>query len=331
LVIKASSAGRVAALVADLASDRNEVRDAAVAQLTVVGTRAVDRLAALVADRESPPLARTGAIRALEAIAGPRALDAAMTALDDNDTEVAKAAINLSQRFFESGKRAESVRVAAIRALQKLRPSTLRPLLETLRSDPNQSIRAEVEPKRRSTGRGKSNRDVLQQAIAGGLPDSPDALSKALAQAVDAQSLADLRMLVERIRERERATAHGTMEGWRTARAAVHVALAGRGSRLALYDLRETIEQAGAPLPVEFLKALISIGDASCLEAIASAYGRVSQNGGAGRDWWHRGLIEAFHSIVRRARLTKRHAVIRRIGEKRPQVLRDLWPQRSGQ
>ena len=71
------------------------------------------------------------------------------------------------------------------------------------------------------------------------------------------------------MREREGVGAGGRRgDEWTTARAAAHVALAQRGSRLALYDLRESLERA-APLPVEFLTALSLIGDASCLEPIA--------------------------------------------------------------
>ena len=39
-------------------------------------------------------------------------------------------------------------------------------------------------------------------------------------------------------------------------RGALHQALALRGSRVALYDLRETIERPPAPLPSSFLAAL---------------------------------------------------------------------------
>ena len=45
-----------------------------------------------------------------------------------------------------------------------------------------------------------------------------------------------------------------------TARAAAHQVLAARGSTVALYDLRETVE-SGEPAPVEMLAALEVIGD----------------------------------------------------------------------
>ena len=80
-----------------------------------------------------------------------------------------------------------------------------------------------------------------------------------------------------------------------------------------MYDLRESIESAKAPLPVEFLAALSLVGDASCLEAIAGAHA------GAGDAWWRDHLADAFRAIVARERLTRRQAAIAKKIEKR-------WP-----
>jgi hypothetical protein len=63
-------------------------------------------------------------------------------------------------------------------------------------------------------------------------------------------------------------------------------------------------------LPVEFLAALSMVGDASCLEAIAAAHARASDS------WWRDHLADTFQAIVGRERLTRRHAVIKKI-EKR--------------
>src|SRR5438270_223298 len=74
---------------------------------------------------------------------------------------------------------------------------------------------------------------------------------------------------------------------WRLVRAAAHQALADRGSRLALYDLRESLHNLKRGMPVEFLGPLTAIGDASCLEAIAAEHA-------AARDpWWRQRLTEA--------------------------------------
>ena len=100
------------------------------------------------------------------------------------------------------------------------------------------------------------------------------------------------------------------------ARASAHLALAGRGSRLALYDLRESLERAAAPLPVGFLEALLQIGDASCLEAIAAAYVQAPGSSRGSADWWRRQLARAFHTIVKREGLTPRHQLIRKIAKR---------------
>jgi hypothetical protein len=109
-----------------------------------------------------------------------------------------------------------------------------------------------------------------------------------------------------------------------TVRAAVHVALAHRGGRLGLYDLRETLEGASAPLPVEFVAALTAIGDASCLEPIVAAYARTRPAPRPGHDWWHERLADAFQTIVTRERVTRRHAVMKRIERRWPEAARDL-------
>ena len=88
-----------------------------------------------------------------------------------------------------------------------------------------------------------------------------------------------------------------------------------RGSRLALYDLRETLEAAKAPLPVEFLAAVREIGDAQSLEPIAAAYTSAKD------EWWRDQLVEAFRTVVSRERITKRHAVVKRIEKRWPDIL----------
>ena len=54
--------------------------------------------------------------------------------------------------------------------------------------------------------------------------------------------------------------------------------------------MREALETATEPLPVEFLTALTVVGDVSCLEAIAAAFDRAGAPAGA-EDWWHRHLL----------------------------------------
>jgi hypothetical protein len=123
--------------------------------------------------------------------------------------------------------------------------------------------------------------------------------------------------LIEQIRAREQGD---SATAWTGARAAVHAALAARSSRLAVYDLRESLERATQPLPVEMLTALGAIGDRSCLEAIAAAYSRVSDQ------WWRRHLVEAFHVIVAREGITRRTGPVAKIHKRHPEALDRLWP-----
>jgi hypothetical protein len=96
------------------------------------------------------------------------------------------------------------------------------------------------------------------------------------------------------------------------ARAATHLALAHRASRLALYDLRETIESSRERIPVEFFAAVTAIGDTSCLEPLATAYSRAND------EWSRRQLADAFRAIVQREKVTRRHAAVKRLEKRWP-------------
>ena len=145
---------------------------------------------------------------------------------------------------------------------------------------------------------------------------------RALAQAGDTLSLTDILTLVERIREHEKTQPLAARGPWQASRASAHLVLARRGSRIALYDLRETVERAKEPMAMEFLAALNALGDASCVEALAKAYAST------GDRWWRGHLVQTFRTIVGRAGLTRRHAAIRRLKERDPRVFGELWPRR---
>jgi HEAT repeat protein len=341
LVIKASSSTRVNALIADLGSERAAVREAAVAGLIVLGARTVERLGALAADAGAQSVTRIAVLRALEAIDDPRGLDVALQLLDDKDLGVASGAIGVARVFLRGPRgvvavdrltsvaldrrRPEPIRAAAIRALGDLHASTLRPIVEALRNDPSRSIRALVTTRRAAARRSERVKGLLHQAVAGVLPDEPAALRSALGLDAGDLSLSDISGLIELIRERERTAPSARQVEWLALRAAAHAVLAHRGSRLALYDLRETLEAADAPLPVEFAAALVAVGDSSCLESIAAAHARRIASGARGEDWWIRHLIDAFRAIVARERLTKRHAVLKKIEKRWPDASRELW------
>jgi len=334
VAIKASSSKQIDALVTDLASADAVKREAAIARLTVLGARAVERVAMLAASTAASP-ARSAAFRTLEGIADPRAFEPALQALADADPGVAIAAIAVVRLFVRSARaaaavdrltavtldrrRPETIRLAALRALRDLEATTIAPLLKSLTADPSQAIRgaAAAPPAQSLTERDPL--DALAQAADEGLPDDPDAIRLAIAQAGGIAPLPHLLKIVERVRDREGSTAGGRRgDNWAPVRASAHVALAERGSRLGVYDLRESLERSRTPLPVEFLTALSLAGDASCLEAIVRAHTDA-------RDaWWRDHLAQAFQAIVARERLTKRHAALRRVEQRWPGALERL-------
>ena len=166
----------------------------------------------------------------------------------------------------------------------------------------------------------------LTAAAEVGLEDDPEALRQALVHGGGALALPLVHRIIERVREREALVPAGRRPEWLRARAAAHVVLANRGSRLALYDLCESLKAGAAPLPVEFLTALSLVGNASCLEAIAAAHQRWDD------EWWRQHLADSFHSIVERERITRRHAVMKRIQKRWGDAAKELvaWRSRAG-
>jgi hypothetical protein len=140
------------------------------------------------------------------------------------------------------------------------------------------------------------------------LPEDPEDVRAALARGPEIP-LPVLHKVIEAARARTRHTSPETAAAWQAVRAAAHQVLAARESRLALYDLREALQQAEAPLPVGFLTAVAAVGDESCLEPIAAAWTR----SGAGQTWWRDHLADVFRTIAGRERVTRRRGVIRRI------------------
>jgi hypothetical protein len=325
VVIKASSSKEIDALIADLSSDSAVERDAAIARLTVIGQRAVDRLVGLAADSKSSSPSRIAAFRALESIAEPRALQPALAAFADSDASVVIAAVNTAKAFLRTPRgvaaldrviemaldrrRTVAMRVAAIQALRELPEATVKPVLAALRADPDPEIMNVLQPARQRAAVTTTQR--LEAAAAGTLPDSAEVLKSAMARSSGAVPASVLHHIIERVRVHEGTKAERGA-AWIGIRAAAHLVLANRGSRLALYDLRETIESSRERIPVEFFAAVTAIGDASCLEPIATAYSRARD------EWSRRHLADAFRAIVGREKITKRHAVAKKMEKRWP-------------
>jgi len=326
LAIRASSSKEVETLVADLSSDSSLKRDAAVARLIVIGTRALDRVTRLASNRSASATARIAAFRSLEAIADPRALPAAIEAFADADASIAVAGLNTARVFLRMPQgvdvldgviqialdrdRALPVRLAAIQALSELPSATVEPVLAALRSESEPEIANILQPTQRRAVVNTVRR--LEAAAAGTLPTDAEALKSAIARSGADVPLSTLHQIIERVRVREGSDPAERRAAWMAARAAAHIALADRGSRLALYDLRETIESLREPIPVEFFAAVTTIGDATCLEPIAGAYRRAKD------DWSRTHLADAFRAIVEREEITRRHATAKKIEKRFP-------------
>jgi HEAT repeat protein len=322
VTIRRAAGQEVVSLVADLDAENEVRRESAVARLAVIGTRAVERLVAVL-QQPSSARARIGALRALEAIGDPRGLEPATRCLDDETPGIAAAAVDVLRRVLrtEHGtaaldrltalvldrSRADALRVAALDAMSEVPARVLAPLRERLRDEPSAALRD------RATGEAVPARDPvaeLEEAAGQGLPDEPGAIQDLISQAADTAPLPTIHRLITVIRERESAERRVERRAaWTVARGTAHRALAERDSRVALYDLRESIEEAKGPLPVDFVAAVGRIGDASCLEAIATAHAAAA----CAEDWWKRHLAEAFQEIVQREGLTTRHQAIKRL------------------
>jgi hypothetical protein len=339
VVIRASSGKQVDALITELSSPHALTRDGAIARLTVIGERAVSRLVAVATDPAAATEARVAAFNALEGIGDLRAFDPALAALVEQPPTIAIAATGVLQVFLASPRGVEALdrltaiavdrtrprllRLAAIRALRDVGPSTIAPLLHVLGSDPDQAIAL-------AAGLGPDAAAdpvyLVREAVEGSLPDSPAGLRVALTEAGAHMPLPLLQQLIERVRFREGAESGPLRAEWTALRGAGHKALADRGSRLALYDLKESFESSREPLPVDFLGAAAAVGDASCLESVAAAYARAMEAGLKADDWWRQRLTDVFRAIAAREQVSKRSAAGKRIGSRWREAAAILWP-----
>lgn len=327
-------------LLADLAGADEARREAAVARLAVIGSRAVDRLLAALGapGPEAPATAHQVAIlQALERIGDARAVDAALGLLDSGPGGLHAAAIGIlrSQLHSRRGavaarvlealtgilldrRRPVAVRLAALEAVQDLPDHLTAPLLDQLARDDSPVLRHHTgtRPAARRPRQGGPRAAADFDALLDTLPEDPAAVHDLLAASGADAPLLVLHRLVVAVRAREAACARDAdRTAWRLIRAAVHQVLGTRGSRVALYDLRETVATASAPLPIGMLAALVAVGDVTCLEPVADAWQRID-------DGWHRErLAEALRAIVAREHLSRRHAVVRKIAARLPDLL----------
>jgi hypothetical protein len=297
-----SRAGQLERLLADLAHADATRRDAAVARLRVIGPRTFPHLTTLIGDAQAPSIARAAALSVLEGFDDARVIALARTALKELDTDIALSAIGVLRGWLtrEHGthaleavtaaaldkRRDGSVRLAALDALSELPPELVAPIRE----------RAPVDG---------GDRPAL---------DDPASCGAWIAEHGASAPLSALHDAVAGARERElRESAGRRRDEWTRMRGAAHLALAQRGSRVAVYDLRESFDQAKRPLPADFLAAAARVGDESCLEPLARAWA-----GAKSEPWWRSRLMETAADVVGRLKLTGRNATLKRLRAKWP-------------
>jgi hypothetical protein len=328
VVIRRSSTGEVQQLLADVSAGDDPqaavAREAAVARLRVIGSRAVRQVLEALG-RTDTTVARVALLRVLEGCAEPGVVDHVLLALHHDAADVRTAAVSAARGLLDKERGTEildrlttlaldttetqAVRLAAVGLLVELPPRTVAPVLTQLRNDSDPAIRLAASP--RAAGSSEPGAE-LEDASHGELPADPQRLLDALARDGDEAPLPTLHRLVTVLRQREGTDRREAQRAeWLTIRGAVHELLARRDSRVALYDLRETIEVAEKPLPGAYLTAAAGVGDAACLEAIAAAYARA-----AALDHdrtWRADLSAAARVIAKREKLTSRHEVVRRV------------------
>ena len=295
MVIRASRAGEVERLLADVRDGSPLQRDAAVARLRVIGGRAIDKLSTLLAPA-MPVAARVAALRALDGVDDPRAVSLALDRLADADVEVVTGAIGVLRGWVarEDGTRVMDALTAM--ALDPARPSAVRLAAQDALSKLPRHL---VDP-------------LLQHAHAANPPpvlDDPIGAREWLASH-HGVPLSELHEFIVHAREAEkRESSARRRQDWLVTRGAAHAVLAQRGSRVALYDLRETFDAADVPLPLDFLVAATAIGDATCLEPMARAWAAAP----ASETWWRDRLADVAADVMHRTRLSGRSNVVKRI------------------
>lgn len=330
MAIRSSASQEVRRLVGDLTlegADADARREAAVARLAVIGTRAVRQLLEALASAASP-VQQAAILRALDGIPDHRAIEPVRgLLLGAPDPDVRLAAARTSRALLALPQatplldtttalaldraQPDALRAAVIEALATLPPRTVKPLWERLKDDPSPAVRSLL------TRAGAVVDDPvadLEDAADGWLPRDPGAVLQLVSRAAADAPLSTLHRIVERVRSKETEAKKGKKRDWLSVRGAAHLALAKRNSRVALYDLREAVEQATEPLPADFLEALKLVGDQTALEPLAAAF--VRSESMADGEAWRRGVADAFRAIVAREGITRRSSALKRVGSR---------------
>jgi hypothetical protein len=339
VTIRRSVAAETQELLDALGSSDATIRDTAAARLGAIGPRAVAHLIERF-PASSSTVERITILTILESTRDRRGLGLAIDvcAAAEREPGVTAAAIGVLGAFLNDEgtlalealgamavdqDRPELERVAAWRVLEQMPERILAPLRKRLSRDTSAAVRRTAGAPPAPPAAAVTPLDPAEwlESAARGAAADPAVIVASIEGAGARVPLSTLHRLTERARAREgTVTADADRQEWLAARGAVHLALAQRGSRVALYDVRDSVGAAGAPLPDTFTKALALIGDPECLESLADALVRTSASDSGPAHEWRDRLIEAGRAIVAREHVTRRHGVARRILRKAPEV-----------
>jgi hypothetical protein len=236
--------------------------------------------------------------------------------LDSPDATASTEALDLLVATALDRSAERAVRVTAFDALHGMPDAVRARIREALLSDPDSHMKARALDSSNTAAMAEA---IWEDALDGKLPDTPAILRAASDTRAPAAGFSALRKMIDAVRAREGTATAGRRAEWQTVRGALHQALALRGSRAAVYDLRESLEDARGPLPPSFLTALHVVGDQSCLEPLAAAYVQARAD-----SRWRVQLAAAFRAIAKRERVTRRHAVVKRIAARWPEAANEL-------
>ncbi len=149
-------------------------------------------------------------------------------------------------------------------------------------------------------------------------PASVRLLADALARIGSTSSIPVLGRALERLSQPE--DDERVQAARAVAKSRLHVALAVRDSRIALFDLREMLQARPVRALPPLLQAAARVGDATFVPALAALVAESPALLDA--------CAEAFASIVRRAKLRRTSAVVKSVQPSHRAALEALWPPR---
>ena len=339
--IVASRARDIQRLIDQLGDARPSRRDSAVAQLTLLGERAVERLLASLP--AATPAARLGILSVLGRLRDSRARAPLLKLIEDEDESVARlaaetAASDPDPRAVEPLSRAlasprPAPRRTAAAALARLHAAgvveALAPLLDRLFDEAEDAAVRGLALEAVSLLGPRQLKPVLERlrATSGAeLADRIEGLQTARPTSRRSEDVrepmaegpAAIPRLRRRLEELSERLAAGEAPG-RIAqeKARLHVALAGLGSRIALHDLREMLQARPCRAAEGLLEAAGRLADPTLLPAIVGL--------AADEAVLFEACASVFTSTARRARLRRNSRALKTVKAAHRETLERMW------